>query len=139
MTSTAKPATGRRLPRGVLAATALACAVVGLVLALMSVLPTPNLGLLWPNLVLSSLAMLVEESSLLLAAFALLGLGLALLARRVGLRRTSLVAAVLGVVTVGLCLVPVVKGWRTATHEGVALSLSDYFSLPSIGSPQTVT
>ena len=62
----------------------------------------------------------------------------ALLARRVGLRRTSLVAAVLGVVTVALCLVPVVQGWRTASHEGVALSLSEYFSLPSVGSPETV-
>ena len=83
--------------------------------------------------------MLAEEKSLLLVAFALLGVALAALARRAGFRRISLVAAVLGVVTVGLCLVPVVKGWRTATHEGVALSLSDYFSLPSIGSPQTVT
>ena len=131
--------TGRRLLRGVLAATALGWTAVGLVLALMSVLPTPNLGLLGPNVVLHLLAAVVEGYSLLLAGFALLGIALALLARRVGLRRTSLVAAVLGVVTVALSLVPVVQGWRTASHEGVALSLSEYFSLPSVGSPETVT
>ena len=138
MTSTAKPATGRRLLRGVLAATVLGWAAVGLVLALMSVLPTPNVG--FPAVVvLDTLAMFVEGFSLWLAAFALLGLALALLARRVGFRRTSLVATVLGVVTVALCLVPVVQGWRTASQEGVALSLSEYFSFPSFGSPQTVT
>ena len=122
-----------------LAATALGWAVVGLVLGLMSVLPTPNVG--FPAVVvLDSLAMLVEGYSLWLAAFALLGLALALLARRVGFRRTSLVAAVLGVVTLALCLVPVVQGWRTASQEGVALSLSEYFSLPiAEGSPETVT
>lgn len=129
----------RRFLRGLLAATALGWAALGLFLGLMSVLPTPNLGGLWPNLILWLLAVLAQELSLWLAAFALLGLGLALLARRVGLRRTSLVAAVLGVLTVGLCLVPVVQGWRTASREGVALSLSDYFSVPSVGSPETVT
>jgi len=138
MTSTAKLATGRRLLRGVLAATALGWAAVGLALALMSVLPTPNVG--FPAVVvLDTLAMLVGGFSLWLAAFALLGLALVLLARGVGLRRTSLVAAVLGVATVALCLVPVVQGWRTASQEGVALSLPEYFSFPSFGSPQTVT
>lgn len=65
----------------------------------------------------------------------MLGLGLAALARRSGLRRTSLVAAVLGVVTVALSLVPVVQGWRTASQEEVPLSLSEYFSFPSLDSP----
>ena len=140
MSSTGEPATGRRLLRGVLAATALAWAAVGLLLAFMIVLPTPNLGLLWPNLVLDLLAMFVEEQSLVLAVFALLGIALALLARRVGLRRTWLVAAALGLVTVTLSLVPVLQGWRTASHEGVTLSLSEYFSLPTVeGSPETVT
>jgi acetyl esterase len=130
---------GRTLLRGVLAATALGWAAIGLVLGLMSVLPTPNLGLLWPNLILDSLAMLVHGYSLLLAAFALLGIALAALARRAGWRRISLVAAVLAVVTVVLSVVPVVQGWRTTSQEGVALSLSEYFSFPSIGSPETVT
>lgn len=131
--------TGRRLLRGVLAAIVLGGAVVGLVLALMSVLPTPNLGLLGPNVVLHLIAAVVEGYSLWLAAFAVLGICVALLARRAGLQRSSLVAAVLGVVTVALCLVPVVQGWRTASQEGVALSLSEYFSFPSISSPETVT
>ena len=131
--------TGRRLLRGVLAVVALGWAAVGLVLGLMSVLPTPNLGLLWPNLVLDVLAMFVEGYSLLLAAFAVLGIALAALARRAGLRRISVVAAVLGVVTVVVSLVPVVQGWRTASQEGVALSLSEYLSFPSVGSPETVT
>jgi acetyl esterase len=136
--STERAATKHRFLRGLLGATALGWAVVGLLLGLMIVLPTPNVG--FPAVVvLDSLAMLVEEASLWLAAFALLALGLALLARRAGLRRTWLVAAVLGVVTIGLSLVPVVQGWRTASQEGVALSLSNYFSLPSAGSPETVT
>ncbi|HEY6684676.1 MAG TPA: alpha/beta hydrolase [Propionibacteriaceae bacterium] len=131
--------TRRRLLRGALAAIVLGGAVIGLVLGLMIVLPTPNLGLLWPNLALDLLAVVAEGYSLWLAIFAVLGLALALLARRVGFRRSSLVAAVLGVVTVALSLVPVVQGWRTASQEGVALSLSEYFSFPSIGSPETVT
>jgi acetyl esterase len=43
------------------------------------------------------------------------------------------------VVTVALSLVPVVQGWRTASQEGVPLSLSEYFSFPAISSPETVT
>jgi acetyl esterase len=131
--------TGRRLLRGALAATALGWAAVGLLLGLMIVLPTPNLGLLWPNLVLDLLAVFVDGFSLWLTVFALLGLALAALARRAGLRRSSLVAAVLGVVTVALSLVPVVQGWRTASQEGVALSFSEYFSFPSGGPSETVT
>ena len=135
---------GRRLLRGVLAATALGWAALGLLLALMIVLPSPKIQILMdiPTILLWLLAVLVEGYSLLLAAFALLGLALAALARRAGLRRTSLAAAVLGAVTVTLCLVPVVQGWRTASQEGVALSLSEYFSLPAFipeGSPETVT
>jgi hypothetical protein len=116
-----------------LAATALGWAAVGLLLGLGIVLPTPNLGLLWPNLVLDQLAALVERLSLWLTVFAVLGLALAALARRAGFRRSSLVAAVLGVVTVALSLVPVVQGLRTASQEGVALSLSEYFSFPPSG------
>jgi len=46
--------TRRRLLRGVLAATALGWAAVGLLLGLMIALPTPNLGLLLPSLVLDA-------------------------------------------------------------------------------------
>lgn len=139
MNSTRRPATGRRLLRGVLAATALLWAAIGLLLALMIVLPTPNLHLLWANIGLHLLAAVVEGYSLLLAAFALLGLGLAALARRAGWRRSSLVATVFAVVTVVLSFVPVAQGGRTASQEGVALSLSEYFSVPSVGPLETVT
>ena len=88
--------TGRRLLRGALAVTALGWAAVGLVLALMIVLPTPKLHLLWANVVLDSLAVVVEGYSLLLTVFALVGIALAALARRAGLRRASLVAACWG-------------------------------------------
>jgi acetyl esterase len=131
--------TGRGLLRGASAATLLVGAAVGLVLALISVLPTPDLGLLGPNVVLHLLAAVVEGYSLWLAAFAVLGICVALLARRAGLRRSSRVAAVLGVVTVALSLVPVVQGWRTASQEGAALSLPEYFSVPSGGPSETVT
>jgi acetyl esterase len=130
---------GRTLLRGVLATTALGWAALALLLGLVSVLPTPAVGL-WTSLVLMSLALFVQGYSLLLGLFAVLGLGVAALARRVGLRKTWLVAAVLGVVTVALSLVPVVQGWRTASQEDVPLSLSEYFSFPSLDSPlETVT
>jgi acetyl esterase len=138
---------GRRLLRRVLAVAALLWAAFGLFLALWIVLPATVLS--WaisllatepiPTVLSWVISLLATEFSLLLAAYALLGIALAALARRARFRRTSLVAAVLGVVTVVLCLVPVVQGWRTASEEGVALSLSEYFSLPSIGSPETVT
>jgi acetyl esterase len=131
--------TGRRLLGGVLAVAALGWATIGLVLGLMNVLPTPDLGLLWLNLVLNMLAMLAEEQSLWLAAFALIGIAWAALVRRAGFRRTSLVAAVCAVLTVVLSLVPVVQGWRTAAQQDVPLSLSEYFSFPSTGVPETVT
>lgn len=130
--------TGRRLLRGASAAILLVGAAVGLVLAIMSVLPTPNVGLLGPNVVLHLLAAVVEGYSLWLAIAAVLGIGVALLAHRAGRRRSPLVAVALGVTTVVLCLVPVVQGWRTASQEGVALSLAEYFSFPSGGPAETV-
>jgi hypothetical protein len=88
--------------------------VVGFIIVL------PTLVVQFPlSLALELLAVLVEGYSLLLAAFAVLGIGLAALGRRTGFRRTSLAAAVLGVVTVALFLVPVVQGLRTASQEGV--------------------
>jgi acetyl esterase len=135
-----QPTTGRRVLRGLLAAVTLGWAALGLVLGLLIVLPTPDLRLLYPNVALDLAGMLATEQSLLLAGFALLGLGLAALARRVGLRRSAGVALVFGVVTVALSVVPVLQGWRTATQLGVPLSLGEYFSLPVGGSPsETVT
>jgi hypothetical protein len=93
-----------------LAALALGWAVFGLFWALMIVLPAPHLALWF-------VAALVEESSLLLAAFALVGVAL-------GARRASLVVAALGAATVVLSLVPAAQASRTASAEGVALSPS---------------
>jgi hypothetical protein len=97
--------TGRRFARSVLTTTALGWAALGLMIVL------PTLVVQFPlSLARDLLAVLVEGYSLLLAAFAVLGIGLAALARRAGFRMTSLVAAVLGMVTVALSLVPVVQG-----------------------------
>ena len=108
---------------------------LGLFLALMIVLPAPHLALWF-------VAVLVEESSLFLAAFALVGIALAGLVYRIGAHKASLVAAAFGVVTIVLSMVPVVQALQTASSEGVSLSLSEYFALPSFvaqGSPETVT
>ena len=121
--------------RKLLIAGTLFWASLGLFLALLIVLPAPHIALWF-------VAILVEEASLLLAAFALAGLVLAGLAHRAGARNVALVAAVFGVVTVGLSLVPVVQGVRTATAENVSLSFSAYFAKPAFiaeGKPETVT
>ena len=128
--------TGRRLLRGALAATALGWAAVGLLLGLGIVLPTPNLGLLWPNLVLDQLAAVVEGLSLWLAVFACSASPWPSRAPP-GPQGSSGGGA--GGGDRRALPVPVVQGWRTASQEGVALSLSEYFSFPSIRSPETVT
>lgn len=89
-----------------LAMLALGWAVFGLFWALMIVLPAPHLAVWF-------VAALVEESSLLLAAFALAGVAVAALARLVGARRASLVAAALGAATVVLSLVPAAQASRS--------------------------
>jgi acetyl esterase/lipase len=73
-------------------------------------------------------AMIFKETSLLLCAFALVGLPLATLARRAGARWSALVATVLCAATAAISLVPVAQAWRTASAEGVTLSLSAYFA-----------
>lgn len=77
--------------------------------------------------------MLVRESSLLLAAFALLGLPLAAAAWRAGARRSALVAAALGVATLAISLEPVAQAYRVASSESVPLSLSGHLSGFSFG------
>jgi acetyl esterase/lipase len=123
-----------RVMRKLLAAGVLLWTAFGLFLALMIVLPAPTL-ILW------FVAALVEEASLLLTAFALVGILLAVLVRRADAHKTSLVAAGLGAATVVLSLVPVVQALRTASTEGVALSLPAYFARPAVSanrSPETV-
>lgn len=86
--------------------------------------------------------MLLRESSLLLAVFALIGIALAAAAWRAGARRSSLVAAALGVAIFAVSLGPAVQAYRVASSDDIPLSLSGYLSGFSYGtdrSPQTVT
>ncbi len=88
------------------------------------------------------IVMIFTETSLVLTIFALFGLLMALLAYRVGARKSSLVAAGLCAATVALSLVPVAQAWREASAEGVSLSLPGYFAGPAFAadhSPETVT
>jgi acetyl esterase/lipase len=88
------------------------------------------------------IVMVFKETSLLLTAFALLGLFVAALAYRAGARKSSLVAAGLCAVAVAISLVPVAQAWKDASAEGVALSLPGYFAGPAYAgnhSPETVT
>ena len=131
--------TEHRFRRRLLAVTAVGWASFALLLGLLSVLPIPPVEF-WTSLILMDVAFLVQGYSLVLAAFTVLGLGLAALAHRSGLRKASLVATVLAVVTLALSLVPVVLGWRSASQEDVPLSLAEYFSFPSLNIPvETVT
>ena len=86
--------------------------------------------------------MIFKETSLLLCAFALLGLLLAAVAWRSGSRRISLVAAGLCAATIAASLAPVAQAMRVASAEDVSLSLAGYLAGPAFAadrSPETVT
>lgn len=88
------------------------------------------------------IVMVLKETSLLLCAFALLGIVLAALTYLVGARRSALIAAVLCAATVGVSLVPASQAWRIASAEGAPLSPSGYlagFFSAADRSPETVT
>ena len=72
--------------------------------------------------------MLIKETSLLLFSFALLGLILAALARRAGAKKSALFAALLCAAIVAVSLAPVTQAMKTASTEGVPLSLTGYFA-----------
>jgi len=72
--------------------------------------------------------MLFKETSLLLAAFASLGLVLCALAARAAARKRALVAAAVCAAALAVSLVPVVQATKTAYAENVPLSLGRYFS-----------
>jgi acetyl esterase/lipase len=119
------------------AATALSWASLGLLWAQVIVLPNP---LLLPPTSFAELlgripatprpdrfiVMLFKETSLLLAAFALLGLLICALAARAGARKSSIVVAAVCATVLAVSLVPVAQATRTASAEGVPLSLSRY-------------
>ena len=127
----------KRLAAGV----SLSWALLGLLWAQVIALPSP---LLPPRFVAEWLGdvpsattperfvvMIFTETSLLLCAFALVGLLLAAAGYGAGARASSLVAALLCAVTVAISLTPTAEARRTAAAEGVPLSLSDYFGVPA--------
>jgi len=92
------------------------------------------------------IVMLVTETSLLLFGFAVVGLVLSALARRAGAQNSALVSALLCAVICAVSLAPVAQATKTASAEGVPLSLTEYFaSLSPVPdrfagrSPETVT
>ncbi len=121
------------------AATTLSWATLGLLWAQVILLPEP---LLLPPPSLAELlgripatprperfvVMLLRETSLLLTAYALLGLLMCALAGRVGARKSSLVAALVCVTIAVASLIPVAQATKTASAEGVPLSLARYFA-----------
>ncbi len=138
----------KRLAAGV----ALSWAVIGLLWAQVIALPKP---LLPPPFFAELLGdvpatttperfvvMIFKETSLLLCAFALLGLLPAAAALGLGARKSPLVAAALCAVAVAVSLAPTAEARSTAASEGVPLSLSEYFAapLPAAGTvPETAT
>lgn len=143
--------TQRRAWKVLVTAAALSWTAFGLLWAQVLVLPDPAL----PPRVFAALVevpattlparffvMFVKESSLLLCVFALVGIVLAALARRAGAWRSSLVATVLGAAIVVVSLAPVTQALRTASAEGVPLSISEYLAASFSAthrSPETVT
>ncbi|MDQ3377585.1 MAG: alpha/beta hydrolase [Actinomycetota bacterium] len=88
------------------------------------------------------IVMIFKETSLLLCAFALLGLFLAAVSYRSGARGSSLVAAVLCAIAVVVSLVPTAEARRAAASEDVSLSLPEYFAAPFSAAdrpPETAT
>jgi acetyl esterase len=74
------------------------------------------------------IVMLFKETSLLLTAFALIGLLLCALASRAGARKCSLIATAVCAAILVVSLVPVARAMKTASAEGVPLSLTRYFA-----------
>ena len=122
----------------VAAATALIWVALGLLWAQVIVLPEPLLPPPSFAELLGSIpattrperfiVMLFKETSLLLTAYALLGLLMCALAGRAGARKSSLVATLLCVTTAVASLVPVAQATKTAFAEDVPLSLTGYFA-----------
>jgi acetyl esterase len=120
------------------AATAMIWAALGLLWAQVIVLPEP---LLPPPSFAELLGripatprperfivMLFKETSLLLTAYAFLGMLMCALAGRAGARKSSLLATLLCVTIAVASLVPVAQATKTAFAEGVPLSLPGYFA-----------
>jgi acetyl esterase len=132
------PERGRRKTKWVAAAAALSWAVLGLLWAQVillphPLLPPPSFAELLGRIPATPrperfIVMLFKETSLLLTVYALLGLLMCALAGRAGARKSSLVATLLCVTVAVASLVPVAQATKTASAEGVPLSLTGYFA-----------
>jgi acetyl esterase len=132
------PERGTRQTKWVAAAAALSWAVLGLLWAQVillphPLLPPPSFAELLGRVPATTrpdrfIVMLFKETSLLLTAYALLGLLMCTLAGRAGARKSSLVATLLCVAIAVTSLVPVAQATKTASAEGVPLSLTGYFA-----------
>ena len=134
------------------AAAALSWAIFGLLWAQVIALPSPLLPPPFFAELLGEvpattrperfIVMILKGKSLLLCAFALLGLLLAALAWRAGARGGSLVAALLCATTIAVSLVPMAQAQRVASAEDATLSLPGYFAGPAFAAqrpPETAT
>ena len=126
-------------------------ALIGLLWAQVILLPKPLLPPLFVAELLGDVpsattterfvVMLFNETSLLLCAFALLGLIPAAAAYVAGARASSLVAAALCAVSVAVSLTLTAEARKTAAAEDVRLSLPGYFATPVAAEepPETAT
>jgi hypothetical protein len=120
------------------AATALIWAVLGVLWAQVillphPLLPPPSFAELLGRVPATTrpdrfIVMLFKETSLLLTAYALLGMLMCTLAGRAGARKTLLLATLLCVTIAVASLVPVAQATKTSSAEGVPLSLTGYFA-----------
>jgi acetyl esterase len=125
----------KRLAAGV----SLTWALLGLLWAQVIALPDPLLPPLFVAELLGDVpsattterfvVMVFKETSLLLCAFALVGLLLAAAAYGAGARAGPLLAVLLCAVTATVSLAPTAEARRTAASEGVPLSLPGYFGV----------
>jgi acetyl esterase len=132
------PERGTRKTKWFAAAAALSWAVLGLLWAQVlelprPFLPPPSFAELLGRIPATPrperfIVMLLKETSLLLFGFALIGLVLCALARRAGAHKSALVAALLCAAIGAVSLAPVAQATKTASAEGVPLSLTGYFA-----------
>ena len=118
------------ITRALLSVVVLCWSALALLCSLQIVLPAQTFTLWW-------LTVLAKEFSLLVATFAVLGTVLAALAGSIGAPKRVMVAAALSVATIFLSLMPVMEAWRTASAEGISLSLAKHFVDLSRRGPST--
>jgi acetyl esterase len=118
-----------RVTRGLLCWAALGWAVLCLAGALLIVVPDPN-----PTLYI--VGVLFTEFSLVLTMAAGLGLGFAALAASAGARVIAGLTAIACLAAMGVSLIPIRDGLRTAAEQGLTLSPARYLPRPPTAAPR---